>query len=676
MPNEENGAFVGPAEETTEPVASEGGALGGVSRRTFLKAAALGTAAAALMNQTGGGGIQLGPLSAFANDLSTLPCTANDVNIIGPGQVINEPCTCSGGTFTATVQFTVQNGAGAGRYCIALHLAPATINGGSFGGGLDILLNTKPDGSGSSTALGKQNTIMYGQIPNFPCNTGGTLVCFGTALSSAFSGKCAANTCTTLAWSTSSGAAGCAGPDQSPPGGQCRHLQVCIQGFGAALSCSTGCSPNCGGTSVLTGSVSGGISPYVFQLSDGTSIRFPPSGTTATTSHDFTVTVTTNTTYTLTVTDSSPNGGCSRTATASLSANPLTLTNLTPTTPLCSGGATTLTASPSGLGTYSFAIIGTSYPFGVHNNGTSNVYTTMFPSGDYSATATVTSTAGCTATQSNTFSVPSAVTISAATATPPHCAGGATTLASSASGGTGALVYVWTEGGPPILSTANGTVNLSSGTHTLLLTVTDSNNCPATQNVGVTVPTAVTITTATATPPLCAGGATTLASSASGGTTPYSYAWTEGGGQPILSTANGTVNLSSGTHSLLLTVTDSNNCPATTNVPVTVPPALTASLGLTGPTNPCNGVLTFLATPSGGTAPYSYTWKIDGVTADPTKVSTAQDTTSSQLTYGPVLTGCHTIQVRVTDTNGCSPPAAIQSVNVNQCATTTLNCAL
>ena len=45
-----------------------------------------------------------GPLTAFADNLSGLNCTANDVRILGAGPDLNEPCTCSG-TFTADVRF-------------------------------------------------------------------------------------------------------------------------------------------------------------------------------------------------------------------------------------------------------------------------------------------------------------------------------------------------------------------------------------------------------------------------------------------------------------------------------------------------------------------------------------------------------------------------------------------
>src|SRR5207248_8782906 len=94
-----------PADDTPQPVA-ESQAKPGWNRRTFLKAAALGTAAAALINRVGDGGLSFGPLSDLADDLSSLNCTANDVRIVGPGLVLNEPCNCTS-PFTAQVQFHI-----------------------------------------------------------------------------------------------------------------------------------------------------------------------------------------------------------------------------------------------------------------------------------------------------------------------------------------------------------------------------------------------------------------------------------------------------------------------------------------------------------------------------------------------------------------------------------------
>jgi hypothetical protein len=220
----------------------------GTDRRTFFKGAALGTAAAAMY---AGGRMAFGPLTAFANDLSNYPCTANDVQLTGTGVVVNEPCICSG-TFTATVAFEVFNNTNTNRYCVTLHLVASSSGGVPA---QDVILYTSPGGTNSTVPPG--TTTMYGQITSFPCNTGGTLVCFG-APGTADRGKCDPGTCSTVAWSTTPGDAGCTSPDQSPPHGQCRHQQICVRGFGIDVVCAdascaektlTGgcCSVPCGG---------------------------------------------------------------------------------------------------------------------------------------------------------------------------------------------------------------------------------------------------------------------------------------------------------------------------------------------------------------------------------------------------------------------------------------------
>src|SRR5262245_14603963 len=140
--------------------------------RTFKLPLALASFAVLLLSS-------LGARPAAANDLSTSPCTAGDVEIVGSGIVVNEPCTTSGGTFNAIVQFTVRNNTSTGRYCISLHLVPDGVVATQA---FDVVLK---DANGNSTAPGKsggdryKDTIMYGTIPNFPSNQG--LVCFGDA---------------------------------------------------------------------------------------------------------------------------------------------------------------------------------------------------------------------------------------------------------------------------------------------------------------------------------------------------------------------------------------------------------------------------------------------------------------------------------------------------------------
>src|SRR5206468_1859409 len=118
------------------------------------------------------------------------------------------------------------------------------------------------------------------------------------------------------------GAAGCTAADQNPPGGQCRHQQVCVIGYGASLSCTANCTVSCGTTATLQGCVKSPTNrgPFTLALAgnDGSSQTQStfgdPSGNTCL---NFSVTPSKSPTtiYTLTVTDKD---GCTRTATTSL----------------------------------------------------------------------------------------------------------------------------------------------------------------------------------------------------------------------------------------------------------------------------------------------------------------------------------------------------------------------
>src|SRR5437667_8953938 len=105
-----------PPAETASPPADEATPKSGWSRRAFFQAAALGAAAAAFLD-----GKCFVPSIAFADDLGSLPCTANDIDV-GAGTVINPPCSQCSGTFDATVTFPVTNNTGSLRYCVTVHI--------------------------------------------------------------------------------------------------------------------------------------------------------------------------------------------------------------------------------------------------------------------------------------------------------------------------------------------------------------------------------------------------------------------------------------------------------------------------------------------------------------------------------------------------------------------------
>src|SRR5207247_8979931 len=132
--------------------------------------------------------------------------------------------------------------------------------------------------------------------------------------------------------------------------------------------------------------------------------------------------------------------------------------------------------------------------------------------------------------------------------------------------------YLWSN--PP---TTSSNSNLAARTYTV--TVSDNNSCTATCSYAVTQPTALPAA-GSGTNVSCNGGTNGSASVvASGGTSPYSYLWSNG------PTTSSNTNLASGTYTV--TVSDNNGCTATCSYTVTQPTALSASCSGTKVT--CNG---------------------------------------------------------------------------------------
>ncbi|MBI1182643.1 choice-of-anchor D domain-containing protein, partial [bacterium] len=372
----------------------------------------------------------------------------------------------------------------------------------------------------------------------------------------------------------------------------------------------------------VTASVTGGTGPYSYAWSN--------SATTAS------ITGLAAGTYSVTVTDvNACTDVSSNTVTEPTVLNPKIVTYSNVSTYGGSDGSITAGAT-GGTSTYSYAW---------SNSGTTAQISSLSP-GTY--TVTITDANGCTATTSKTVTQPSgAPSISITSQTNVACNGASTgSLTATTSSGTTNYTYTWsnastTSGTSSITNTIS---NLAAGTYTV--TVTDANSLTATATATVTEPSAIVVSADTnivsslgwhgsrGGKVSCNGDSDGgLVASVSGGTSGYSYAWSNS------ATTAGIIGLSAGTYTI--TITDANSCTATASGTVTEPAVLIASASLDSNVS-CNGLSDggLTASATGGTSPYSYAWNSSPITAS-----------ISGLSAG-------TYSVTITDANGCYDSAS------------------
>ncbi len=282
-------------------------------------------------------------------------------------------------------------------------------------------------------------------------------------------------------------------------------------------------NPLCnGGVGNVTVTAGGGISPYVYLWS--------PSGGTNATGTGLTAGL-----YMVTITDLN---NCSVTASVAITQpSVLTATMGPPTNILCNGGTGSATVSAKG---------GTApYVYSWSPSGGTNAMGTGLTAGTY--VVTITDINSCTATASTIIAEPAILMATMGAPNNILCNGGTGSATVSASGGTAPYVYSWTPSGG---SNAMGT-GLTPGTYTV--TVHDNNDCSATASVMITQPTAMVIIKDS----VNVDGAGDCNGEASvnvnGGTAPYFYNWSPGGG------TNDTINAKCAGQ-YCCTITDNNGC--------------------------------------------------------------------------------------------------------------------
>ncbi len=372
----------------------------------------------------------------------------------------------------------------------------------------------------------------------------------------------------------------------------------------AALSASgvaTNISCNGGSNGEINLIVTGGTAPYTFVWSN-----------TATTEDMIGLSADT---YDVTVTDAN---GCTATESVEVT-EPAALS--------ASGVATNISCNGGSNGKVDLTVTGGTAPYTfVWSNTATTEDLTGLAAGKYDVT--VTDDNGCTDEASVTITEP-AVLSASAVATNVSCNGGSNgTVNLTVTGGTAPYTYVWSNA-----VTTEDLVGLAAGTYDV--TVTDANGCTATESVEVTEPTVLVASGVVDANVSCNGetdgGAT---ASATGGTAPYTYVWSNG------ATTASIVGVTAGTYDV--TITDDNGCTDEASVTITEPTALVAS-GVVDANVSCNGLSDGGATASatGGTAPYTYVWSNAATTASIVGVAAG------------------TYDVNITDANGCTDEASV-----------------
>ena len=217
-----------------------------------------------------------------------------------------------------------------------------------------------------------------------------------------------------------------------------------------------------------------------------------------------------------------------------------------------------------------------------------------------------------------------------ASGTNPSCNGGTNgTVTLSVSGSNGTPTYSWSNG-----TTSKDLTGVGAGTYSVTVT---NGSCTTTASVNITQPSAIDVTCSKIDVTTNGGSDGTATVMPNGGTSPYTYLWSNG--QTTLSISG----LISGTYSV--TVTDANgctnSCTSKVDQPAVVVCNLTASIPFLGfiCTNSGGSGVTLTVNQTGGTGPYTYNWSVSNL----------------------YVTAPGNYKVTITDGNGCT---AVDNINV------------
>ncbi len=354
--------------------------------------------------------------------------------------------------------------------------------------------------------------------------------------------------------------------------------QTLTQPLAPITSTSTITHVNCFGanTGAINPGISGGTTPYAYAWSNATSA--------ATASNLIAGT------YSLTVTDSK---GCTASYTFEIKQPSQALSaTLLPTHILCFGNST---------GAINTQVIGgtTGYSY-LWNNGATSSSLSNLVAGNYSVT--ITDSKGCTFNSSVILNQPIAPLTNSTIVTHVDCRGNNTgAIDLTVNGGTLPYSYTWSNAQSIVLLTTAQDLS-SQFANSYTVKITDGNGCVSYNTSTINEPSAILTFTGTVDDVNCYGlndGAINV--TPTGGTAPYSYAWSSG------QTTQDLTSVLAGDYTL--TLTDNHNCTYSSHFSIVQPnAALSISTIVTDAL--CNGGTTgaIQSHVEGGTTPYVYAW--------------------------------------------------------------------
>lgn len=286
----------------------------------------------------------------------------------------------------------------------------------------------------------------------------------------------------------------------------------------------------------------------------------------------------------------------------------------------------------NGNGSINMNVSGGTMPYTyAWSNGATNEDLIGLTAGTY--TLTVSDANGCSESHSIVVGSNSGtLSIQNAVVTDETCGDGTGAIDVVIIGGTAPLSYSWSNG-----STTEDLTGLSAGTY--ILTVTDANGCSEIQTYVVNNQANAIAYTSSITNEICSNTSGSVALTVTGGTAPYTYAWSNGGTNASIS------GLASGVYSC--TITDALGCSVLTS-DFTVGNTASGMSGATVVTDAAcgpNGSIDLTIT--GGTAPINVVWSNAVTTEDISGLGQGVYTYTATDANGCVVTGTAT----VTETN-------------------------